>query len=371
MNDQHKRAAKLFETQIAFTEWLASIDHEKTVRIREENNVKTERLRAVNEIIEMPFSDTTQFLATELSIENPNFTEFLKNNGDKLCAIRLLALDEDLPTLRMRGLSVRDAYENWFKKQDIDPTKYRACFYGHQKQTNWSTIIVVNRHGIFGEIIRGQHYQLTQDVIDDEKGTRTFHYDFKTWKISPKDNVALERIKNYVKYLHVADADKREKMNKELGATFSHNYLNGYFETVDTDEAGLLFIDYSPSLGEMYGDFAITLGDDYDNENIKGRGASAGVARGEVKIVKSPNDEFPDGAVLVCNRTSPELVGFMKKACAIVTDQGGILSHAAIIARELGKPCVVGVRGGVTTILRDGQVVEVDGAKGTVKLFSC
>ena len=65
--------------------------------------------------------------------------------------------------------------------------------------------------------------------------------------------------------------------------------------------------------------------------------------------------------------TTPDLVGLMKKSIAIITDKGGILSHAAIIARELGKPCVVDT-GDATMKLRDGQIVEVDGAKGIVKI---
>jgi pyruvate,water dikinase len=64
--------------------------------------------------------------------------------------------------------------------------------------------------------------------------------------------------------------------------------------------------------------------------------------------------------------TTPELVPLMQKAAAIVTDLGGILSHAAIVSRELGKPCVVGT-GKATQVLNDGDLVEVDAENGTVR----
>jgi pyruvate,water dikinase len=71
--------------------------------------------------------------------------------------------------------------------------------------------------------------------------------------------------------------------------------------------------------------------------------------------------------VLVCEVTTPNYVPLMQKAVAIVTDQGGILSHAAIVARELKKPCIVGT-GNATKILKTGQIVSVDANNGAVFL---
>jgi pyruvate,water dikinase len=73
-----------------------------------------------------------------------------------------------------------------------------------------------------------------------------------------------------------------------------------------------------------------------------------------------------DGDVLVAPMTTPDFVPIMKRAAAIVTDNGGLLSHAAIVSRELGIPCVVGTRS-ATKSFRDGEVVDVDGASGVVK----
>ena len=70
----------------------------------------------------------------------------------------------------------------------------------------------------------------------------------------------------------------------------------------------------------------------------------------------------------MANQTTPEFVPAMKKAAAIVTDQGGITGHASIIARELKVPCIVGVKN-ATKVLKDGMMVEVDANKGVVKII--
>ncbi len=78
-------------------------------------------------------------------------------------------------------------------------------------------------------------------------------------------------------------------------------------------------------------------------------------------------DGFVDGSVLVCEVTTPDYVPLMQRASAIVTDQGGILSHAAIVARELGIPCIVGTQH-ATARLKNGQIVTVDANEGVVIL---
>ncbi|MBX6388885.1 MAG: phosphoenolpyruvate synthase [Frankia sp.] len=100
---------------------------------------------------------------------------------------------------------------------------------------------------------------------------------------------------------------------------------------------------------------------------LTGLAGSPGVATGRVRILRSPDehDRFQDGEVLVAPMTSPDWVPVMRRAAAIVTDSGGMTCHAAIVAREMGVPCVVGARS-ATTAVTDGQVVTVDGTHGTV-----
>lgn len=100
---------------------------------------------------------------------------------------------------------------------------------------------------------------------------------------------------------------------------------------------------------------------------LKGIPASPGVGIGKVKIIMGPEDfgKFEEGDVLVTRMTNPDFEPLMAKASAIVTDEGGHLSHAAIVSRELGKPCVVGTQN-ATKILKEGMVITVDGTHGVV-----
>jgi phosphohistidine swiveling domain-containing protein len=106
------------------------------------------------------------------------------------------------------------------------------------------------------------------------------------------------------------------------------------------------------------------------SDNLKGSTAFPGKARGIAKIVLDPKKDFiREGQILVAKMTRPDFLPQMKKAAAFVTDAGGMLCHAAIVARELKKPCVVGTLN-ATKSIKDGDVVEVDADKGTVKKIS-
>ncbi len=101
---------------------------------------------------------------------------------------------------------------------------------------------------------------------------------------------------------------------------------------------------------------------------FKGTPASTGKVSGRVHIVLGSKDFtfFQEGEILVTEMTRPDFIAVMKKAAAIVTDEGGLTSHAAIVAREMKKPCIIGTKIG-TRILKDGDMVEVDAEKGIVR----
>ena len=100
---------------------------------------------------------------------------------------------------------------------------------------------------------------------------------------------------------------------------------------------------------------------------LTGESASPGQGEGPVRIIRSPKEisKIKKGDVLVTPMTTPDFVPAMKKAVAIVTDQGGQTSHAAIVSRELSVPCVVGTRQATKT-LKDGDIILVDGSRGLV-----
>ncbi len=100
---------------------------------------------------------------------------------------------------------------------------------------------------------------------------------------------------------------------------------------------------------------------------IRGLGVAAGTATGAVRVLTqaSQGGRLGRGDILVAPMTAPDWTGALRRAGAIVTDKGSMTCHAAIVARELGVPCVVGTRS-ATTALHDDQIVTVDGTAGTV-----
>ncbi|MBS3092956.1 phosphoenolpyruvate synthase [Candidatus Pacearchaeota archaeon] len=103
------------------------------------------------------------------------------------------------------------------------------------------------------------------------------------------------------------------------------------------------------------------------NVLLEGRSASPGIGVGPVKIIHSMADlpKIKKGDVLVTQMTNPDMVVAMQKSSAIVTDEGGMTSHAAIVSREMGIPCIVGTDK-ATKILTNGMMITVDGSSGKV-----
>ncbi len=103
-------------------------------------------------------------------------------------------------------------------------------------------------------------------------------------------------------------------------------------------------------------------------KKLQGQCACKGQAKGIVKVINSKEDyaKFKAGDILVSYATNPNMVPLMKKSAAVVTDEGGVTCHAAIVSRELSIPCVIGTRF-ATKILKDGQKVQIDATKGIVK----
>ena len=103
---------------------------------------------------------------------------------------------------------------------------------------------------------------------------------------------------------------------------------------------------------------------------IRGCGANQGIAKGRVRILLTSSGvtDFKKGDILVTPMTTPDFVPLIGKAAAIVTDEGGITSHAAIVSREFDIPCIVGTND-ATKVLKDGDLVEVDANKGIVKML--
>lgn len=124
-------------------------------------------------------------------------------------------------------------------------------------------------------------------------------------------------------------------------------------------------------IGKEFEDIRRGLEDDIQTvTELRGNSASKGKSVGKVKIINNSLDfsKINDGDILVSSMTTPEMVPIMKKSSAFITDEGGITCHAAIVARELKKPCIIGTKI-ATKVLKDGDMVEVDADKGIVNII--
>lgn len=120
---------------------------------------------------------------------------------------------------------------------------------------------------------------------------------------------------------------------------------------------------YEKLFGSKFGEVDLKKG-------IIGNAAYPGKVRGRVKIVLTAKDmaKFKQGDILVSINSSPRFMEVIRKCEGIVTDEGGITCHAAIVSRELGIPCLIGTKI-ATKVLKDGQLVEVDATKGVVRVL--
>ena len=107
-----------------------------------------------------------------------------------------------------------------------------------------------------------------------------------------------------------------------------------------------------------------------ETDVLRGTGASAGIAKRPARVALGPDDfaRIQPGDIIVCPSSNPSWVPVFTIAGGLVTNTGGVLSHAAVVAREFGLPAVVGARDATTTIA-DGRLLEIDGTLGTIRLL--
>lgn len=150
-----------------------------------------------------------------------------------------------------------------------------------------------------------------------------------------------------------------EELKKRREEGIMMSYEGNTFDMIHSEQANSLLREYNDRLGA---DTSLSV--------VNGQTACQGYAKGIARIVLdvSQFDRFNEGEILVTGMTRPEFLPLMKKAAGIVTNEGGITCHAAIVSRELGKPCIIGTKN-ATTRIPDGAMVEVRANHGTVRIL--
>lgn len=213
--------------------------------------------------------------------------------------------------------------------------------------------------------------EMRQTIIDRYKLTRNevvtlnlardlsiFMDERKAWMMRSRQYIAkaLKILANTVK-LSLTDLEQTklsDLVHNRVIPCFGQTYLNGTVITLNHNDVALAwdwYIEFRASKAVLSGVVASTGGRHFMN--------------GEAYLVHTPTDPAPDGRVLVVPSTSPSYVPLMRKARALITDHGGMMSHAAIVAREFGLPCIVGTTH-ATKVLKNGDKVVLDLVKGEV-----
>ncbi|MDO8593422.1 MAG: PEP-utilizing enzyme [bacterium] len=155
----------------------------------------------------------------------------------------------------------------------------------------------------------------------------------------------------------IDSATLTERIERGLLAHFKSQKIVGIKQGNEAEEEGKEF--ERLFLGEM-------------QKELKGAIACKGYLKGTARVIFSAHDAnaetMREGDILVTSMTRPEFISLMRKAAAFVTDEGGISCHAAIVAREMKKPCIIGTRT-ATKVIRDGDLIEVDANTGIVRIL--
>jgi len=175
---------------------------------------------------------------------------------------------------------------------------------------------------------------------------------------------------------HIEDPDDTFYLTREelLGAPFPNlketvlfrRARRTFYEKLEIPEA---FVGSPPLKTQNAYENVACIDNTERDQPVQGVGVSPGSASGVARIVSDPNqcDQFERGDILVCRNTDPSWAPIFTLAGGIVTDMGGMLSHGAIIARELSVPCVVNTKVGTKTI-QDGAWVHIDGTTGQINV---
>ncbi|HEX3533463.1 MAG TPA: PEP-utilizing enzyme [Gemmatimonadaceae bacterium] len=279
---------------------------------------------------------------------------------------------EGLSVLRNRNLPIKGLL-TWISQSGINFDDYEYSFERHV-DSDVAAIFVVTDLRILGEAIEGGLLQLNRGLHNSDDAVR-FEYDFNGWRFSRTSATAPRFLQHAIACLRVPDRTRQVAVEREMGLGFSHDHLKGYFEAVNVVGSGVIFIDYNRQLlrtADLLGAGSAFLEGSAGEGAIVGHSGCVGIARGVARVVAEhevAQTTLAPTEVLVCRFTSPDFLPLIIQAAAVVTDVGGVLSHAAIVCRELAKPCVIGTRVATVTI-HDGDDVEVDGTSGVVRFLT-
>jgi pyruvate, water dikinase len=231
---------------------------------------------------------------------------------------------------------------------------------------NLREVSVEAAYGLGQPIVSGE---VTPDqfIVNKETGRiKSKHISKQTWQLTKAGKTPISKAHQKKQKMN----DKHVEKLAELGIKIEDHY--GCPQDIEwaMEDGKLLIVQSRPVTTLVKKEETERTVIDSDKASkyiLEGLAASPGVASGPVKIIKKASEisKVKEGDILVAVMTNPDFVPAMKRAAAILTDEGGRTSHAAIVSRELGIPAVVGSQS-ATKMLKTGEVVTVDGSTGRV-----
>ena len=327
------------------------------------------------------------------------------DDGEAFVAVRSSATAEDLPDASFAGQ--QETFLNITREALVDRVKrcwaslftQRAIYYRGEQGFDHRKVdiaVVVQKmvdaeksgvmftsHPSTGahEAIIEAAWGLGEAVVSGAVSPDNYHVDRDTGEVE-EVSVADKKV------MHIRDPDTGETVEREVSAEKREKRVLSDDEITDLVAIGERVEDHYSDPQDV--EWAMTGGDIYmlqsrpittisededmtettddsGEELVKGLGASPGIASGPARVVTKLDqlDKVGEGDVIVTEMTTPDMVPAMKRGAGIVTDEGGMTSHAAIVSRELGCPAVVGASN-ATDVLQDDQIITLDGDRGTV-----
>ena len=372
-----------FRPYIKFTAYIMFIisiqDYlEKNIKEKIKKHIKSK------EIAEEYFNNLTTPIKGNFGyfeqIEILKLASFYKNNKNKITAILKRKVNEYLIDFGSIGVKYGIG-KLWAEKDVIERIVYLSKKYPDKKLKHLQNLPTFHQekiNNIFKKIKADNNFKKFLKIVRTYIYLRTYRTDiisnvfanmFPVFEeIAKRNNVKLEDVLkclfNEVINFNIPDRNFLNLRNK----TILMRSINGKVYYIYGREAEKLTNNIKKFVG-LFNSFKRDKGD-RKNILIRGTVANKGHIKGKVKIVLDNSQLYKvlEGDIIVAFMTTPDFVPAMEKASAFITDEGGILCHAAIVAREMKKPCIIGTKI-ATKVLKDGDLVEVDADKGVVKIL--
>ena len=249
----------------------------------------------------------------------------------------------------------------------VNAKKSGVMFTAHPMSGERDKIVIEAVFGLGEGIVSGRitpdHYvvdknnfEIVEKMINKKEKMIVRGNDGSTEEVATPSSIAEKQVLDESEIISIAKFGKR----------IEEHY--GFPQDIEwAVENGKIYILQSRPMTVIYGEEEKSREESQEEVLVKGLGASPGIGSGAVKLLRSSEelDKVKEGDVLVTTMTNPDMVPAMKRASAIVTDEGGMTCHAAIVSRELGIPAVVGA-GNATKVLKENMLVTVDGSRGVV-----